>query len=157
MSKALILRTCDKDHKATAAPVAGTRPRRSYRPGHAGGNAAAGCCLLWGAGDAGLISQSPNATWKVVEVDEDSIVDLGGKVKVPWRRRVLRHATRPPDIGRHGGKTKGCHWISPDRRLHADRRRPGTLTGGNEHADRRLPKHADRRRPKHADRRQRAR
>ena len=99
MSKALILRTCDKDHKAHGGfqwPELGSVEAQTGHPRRKCGGGLHG--LLWGAGDAGLVSQSPNATWKVVEVDEDSIVDLGGKVKFPAASSCTQaHATRPPD------------------------------------------------------------
>lgn len=39
--------------------------------------------LLWGEGDGSLLNWDYDAKWLVVEVDGNSIVDLGGKVKFP--------------------------------------------------------------------------
>lgn len=38
---------------------------------------------LWGEGDGSLLSWEPDAKWLVVEVDQESLIDLQGKVKFP--------------------------------------------------------------------------
>ena len=39
--------------------------------------------LLWGEGDGGYVDWSEDAVWVVFEADAATVVDLGGKVKVP--------------------------------------------------------------------------
>jgi len=40
--------------------------------------------LLWGCGDAGYCDISPEAIWLVCMIDMRTVVDLGGKIKVPY-------------------------------------------------------------------------
>ena len=44
--------------------------------------------LLWGIGDYSLLDDKPDDKWLIIEADESTIVDLGGKVKAP-RATVL--------------------------------------------------------------------
>jgi hypothetical protein len=84
MSTVLVLRTVDKDRKSyndfewpTSGPVECT----DWKATQECGNGLHG--LLWGQGDAGLMSKAHDAIWQVVEVVADVIVDLGNKVKFP--------------------------------------------------------------------------
>jgi hypothetical protein len=84
MSTVLVLRTVDKDRKSyndfewpTSGPVECT----DWKATQECGNGLHG--LLWGQGDAGMMSKAHDAIWQVVEVVADVIVDLGNKVKFP--------------------------------------------------------------------------
>ena len=111
----LVLRTCDQDHRSYGGfqwPELGPVECPDWNPSPVCGGGLHG--LLWGAGDASLVSFASDAVWKVVEVEGSAIVDLGGKVKFP-RGVVVYSGTRDGAtryIGEHEGETKGCHWIS---------------------------------------------
>jgi hypothetical protein len=61
--------------------------------------------LLWGEGDGSLLNYEPDARWLVVAVNDNAIVDLGGKVKFPKGEVIhcgdMKSATEY--IARHGG------------------------------------------------------
>ena len=80
----LILRTCDKDrcsHGGFVWPESGEVAAPDWNPKAVCGYGLHG--LLWGDGDASLLDWDGDAKWLVAEVEADSIVDLGGKVKFP--------------------------------------------------------------------------
>jgi hypothetical protein len=80
----LVMRSCDKDMKAHGGfvwPRSGPVECPDWQPTKECGHGLHG--LLWGEGDAGLISWNADAVWMVVEVAAADIIDLGGKVKFP--------------------------------------------------------------------------
>jgi hypothetical protein len=80
----LVIRTCGPDMTSYGGfrwPVSGPVEAPDWDPTPECGHGLHG--LLWGVGEGALLDWSPEATWLVVEVDADVIVDLGGKVKYP--------------------------------------------------------------------------
>ena len=74
--------------------------------------------LLWGEGDGALLDWSGDAVWMVVEATAVSVVDLGGKVKVP--RATVRHV---------GDRVSATAWLAeraPGRKIVG-----GTATAGH--------------------------
>ena len=89
-NKVLVLRTCAADltsHGGYRWPESGPVEAPDWDPWPVCGHGLHG--LLRGAGDGGLLDWSAEATWLVVEVDADDIVDLDGKCK--FRRGVVVH------------------------------------------------------------------
>jgi hypothetical protein len=118
--KALILRTCNPDltsrHRGFQWPTTGPVTCPDWKPTPECGNGLHG--LLWGTGDGGLLDWSDNAKWLVVEIDEDSMVAIGQKVKFPAGtvlysgardvavQLVAEHAPDPTAVvGRHAAAT----------------------------------------------------
>jgi hypothetical protein len=131
MTTALMLRTCEPDmtsYDGFRWPESGEVEAPDWSPVAECGRGLHG--LLWGEGDAQLLRSGPDVRWLVVEVDEDLVVDLGGKVKVP-RGVVVACGTRDEAIAYAARRRPGT----------AARRRPGT-------AARRRPGTAARRRPR---------
>lgn len=88
--KAYLLRTCDpfmKSYGGFRWPEKGLVEAPDWNPDLKCRNGLHG--WLWGEGDGRLGDWSPGARWLVVEVDAASVVDLGGKVKVP--RGIVVH------------------------------------------------------------------
>src|SRR5690606_32571503 len=86
----LVMRTCDADMTSYGGfrwPESGPVEAPDWDPWPVCGHGLHG--LLWGVGDGVLLDWSLGARWLVVEVDGDSVVDLGGKVKYP--RGVVVH------------------------------------------------------------------
>ena len=82
----LVLRTCNADMTSAHDgkfrwPESGPVEAPDWLPTKACGNGLHGA--LKGQGEASLLDWSESAKWLVVRVVEDSIVDLGGKVKFP--------------------------------------------------------------------------
>jgi len=82
-AKAYMLRTCAADgtsHGGFKWPASGPVTCPDWDPKPECGNGLHG--LLWGAGNASYLSQSEDAIWQIVEIQE--WVDIGGdKIKVP--------------------------------------------------------------------------
>src|ERR1700741_2332936 len=94
MTHALVLRTCSSDmtsHGGFRWPEKGPVECPDWDPKPECGHGLHG--LLYGEGDAGLLSMDPNAKWLVVRVELESCVDLHGKAKFP-RGHVLYAGTR---------------------------------------------------------------
>ena len=86
MSKVLVLRTCKSDGTSRndfvwSLTVGETVTCPDWDSKPECGNGLHG--LLWGEGDGKLLSWETNAKWMVVEVEEDEIINLCGKVKFP--------------------------------------------------------------------------
>ena len=80
----LVLRTCAADMTAygnSRWPQSGPVEAPDWNPAPVCGQGLHG--LLWGEGDATLLSWEPEAKWLAVKVRKADIVDLGGKVKYP--------------------------------------------------------------------------
>ena len=80
----LVLRTCRADFSSYGGfvwPVSGPVEAPDWSPEPECGHGLHG--WLWGEGDGSHEVKEPGAKWLVVEVAEESIVDLGGKVKFP--------------------------------------------------------------------------
>ena len=80
----LVLRTCRADFSSYGGfvwPASGPVEAPDWSPVPECGNGLHG--WLWGEGDGSHEVKEPGAKWLVVEVAEESIVDLGGKVKFP--------------------------------------------------------------------------
>src|SRR6202008_25382 len=98
MTHALVLRTCSSDmtsHGGFRWPEKGPVECPDWDPKPECGHGLHG--LLYGEGDASLLSMDPNAKWLVVRVVLESCVDLHGKVKFP-RGEVLYAGTREKAI-----------------------------------------------------------
>ncbi len=86
MPVACVLRSSDHERKSHEGkfqwPELGPVEAPDWDPKRECGNGLHG--LPWGIGDWSLCRcQDPKAVWQVVEVEETSLVDLGGKVKFP--------------------------------------------------------------------------
>ncbi|MFT4175967.1 MAG: hypothetical protein QM627_04870, partial [Luteolibacter sp.] len=82
--KVLVIRTCDVNLRSYGNfqwPESGPVKAPDWNPEPVCGGGLHG--LLWGKGDYGLLSSDFLAKWMVVEVEKDSVVDLGDKVKFP--------------------------------------------------------------------------
>ena len=82
--KVLILRTNDKNNRAYGGfqwPQQGLVEAPDWSSAAMCGRGLHGA--LWGVGDASLLKWDADAIWQVIEADESSVIDLGGKVKVP--------------------------------------------------------------------------
>ena len=83
----LVMRSCDKDMKAHGGfvwPRSGPVECPDWQPTKECGHGLHGLHgLLWGEGDASLISWADDAVWMVVEVAAADIIDLGVNVKFP--------------------------------------------------------------------------
>jgi len=82
--KVLVLRTCN--HNLTSSdgfvwPQSGPVEAPDWNPDPSFDRGLYG--LLWGAGDGDQLNWAPYTKWLLVEVDADSIIDLGDKVKFP--------------------------------------------------------------------------
>jgi len=81
---AYMLRTSDANRKSFGGfvwPESGAVSAPDWNAAkHCGGGLHG---LLWGEGTGALLSRASDAVWQVVAVDPDTVVDLGGKVKVP--------------------------------------------------------------------------
>src|SRR5574343_59809 len=93
--RVLCLRTCNADmtsYRDFRWPGDGdTVEAPDWNPGSHCGNGLHG--LLWGEGDGHLLRHDQDAVWMVFEADAASVVDLGGKVKVP-KATVLKTGDR---------------------------------------------------------------
>jgi len=84
MATSLLLRTCSPtltSHGDFVWPRLGPVEAPDWSPTPSCGQGLHG--LLWGEGDASLLSTGTDALWQVVEVQTADVVDLQGKVKVP--------------------------------------------------------------------------
>ena len=84
MTTRYMLRTTSPDgtsHGGFVWPESGPVSAPDWKPTANCGNGLHG--LLDGVGAGSLLSWEPNARWLVVAVDDATVVDLGGKVKVP--------------------------------------------------------------------------
>jgi hypothetical protein len=85
MSTVLVLRTSDKNRRSWGDfewPESGPVEAPDWSPEASCGGGLHG--WLRGEGDSSVADvTSPDRVWQVVEVEEDQIVDLGGKVKFP--------------------------------------------------------------------------
>lgn len=82
--KVLILRTSDRNRRSYGGfqwPESGSVEAPDWDPSPVHGNGLHGA--LWGEGNGILFNWALDATWQVVEVNADSVVDLGWKVKFP--------------------------------------------------------------------------
>ena len=80
----LVLRTCAEDgssHNGFKWPLSGPVEAKDWKPTNECGNGLHG--WLWGHGDWSLKNKAEKIHWLVVEVEQASIIDLGGKVKYP--------------------------------------------------------------------------
>ena len=99
----LVLRTCSADmtsHGGFQWPTEGhvEAPDWDSDPGRECGGGLHG--LLWGCGNAGLLSASPDARWLVVAVDPADVADPDAPGKVRFRRGyVLLVGTRDEAVG----------------------------------------------------------
>lgn len=96
----LVLRTCRSDmtsHNGFVWPSEGHVEAPDWDPAPRCGGGLHG--LAWGEGDATLLNWSPTAVWLVVEVNQDDIVDLRGKIKFPTGN-VIFAGTREEAVGR---------------------------------------------------------
>ena len=87
----LVLRTTDKDGKSYQGyqwPESGDVTAPDWQPTKECGHGFHG--WLWGAGDWKLKSECHAPWWYVLEVEESSLIDLGGKVKFPKCKIVSR-------------------------------------------------------------------
>jgi hypothetical protein len=92
--KVLVLRTCRADGTSYGGffwPESGPVDCPDWQPTPECGNGLHG--LLWGEGDGTLLNWGKDARWKVVEVEDEAIVSLNGKVKFP-RGNVLHTGTQ---------------------------------------------------------------
>lgn len=83
-NKVLALRTCSADMTSRndfVWPESGHVECPDWQATQECGSGLHG--FLWGEGDGSMLDWSPDARWLVVEVDEDSFIDLGGKIKFP--------------------------------------------------------------------------
>lgn len=92
----LVLRCCKADMSSTNGfvwPTSGLAEAQDWNPKAVCGYGLHG--WLWGEGDASASDwvNNPDAKWLVVSVDENSIVELGRKVKFP-RGEVVVAGTR---------------------------------------------------------------
>ena len=134
--KVLVLRTCSADmtsYNGFRWPESGPVECPDWEPTAECGNGLHG--LLWGEGDGGLLSWSPDAKWLVVEVAAADIVTIdAAKVKFP-RGVVIYAGTRYGAtrlIAEHapvGSRIVGLIAAVPDNAHHdgADR---ATVSGG---------------------------
>lgn len=110
MSKVLVLRTCKADMASPSPdaggfvwPESGPVEAPDWDPSPVCGHGLHG--LLWGEGAGAMLYWGAGPRWLVVEVDEDEVVDLGGKVKFP--RGVVVHcgdqASATAYVAEHGG------------------------------------------------------
>ena len=96
--KYLVLRTVDADWRSRDGfrwykTVETIAPDWDPDPGRDCGGGLHG--LLWGCGDAGLLSSDPDAVWLVVAVDPTDVVNPDQAHKVRFRAgRVRHHGTR---------------------------------------------------------------
>jgi hypothetical protein len=84
MSKVLVLRTSDKDGKAHGGfqwPSSGPVECSDWNSKAECGNGLHG--ILWPEGDWSDIKNYDEPLWQVVEVEESTLVKIGGKVKFP--------------------------------------------------------------------------
>ena len=84
MAVTYMLRTCNANMGAWGGflwPASGPVTCPDWSPEAECGHGLHG--LLMGAGDAGYLSDNPDAKWLVVEVYASEVVDIDGKVKVP--------------------------------------------------------------------------
>jgi len=84
VAKALVLRTCNSDLTSWGGfqwPSSGKVIAPDWDPKPECGNGLHGA--LYGEGDGSLFNWRSAAKWLVVEVELESVVDLGGKVKFP--------------------------------------------------------------------------
>lgn len=82
--KVLVLRTSDKDRRSYNGfqwPESGPVEALDWDPDPRCGGGLHGS--LWGEGRGELLDWEDDATWQVVEVDAEDIIDLGGHVKFP--------------------------------------------------------------------------
>jgi hypothetical protein len=108
----LVLRTCDKNMKSRNGfewPQSGPVECPDWDSKPECGNGLHG--FAWGEGDGNLANWESTAKWLVVEVDDASVVGLGGKVKFPRGNVVfcgeqkeatdyiIAHGARGPVIG----------------------------------------------------------
>jgi hypothetical protein len=108
----LVLLTCDENMRSYGGftwPKKGRVECQDWNPSAKCGNGLHG--LLWGCGDAGLLSRGDcTRNWLVVRVLSSEIVDLGGKVKFPRGLVVLctdRRDVAIEYLARHGAKDAG--------------------------------------------------
>ncbi len=82
--KTYLLRSSDKDRRSYEGrfqyPESGAVAAPDWNPAPQCGGGLHG--LLMGVGDGDLLNWADDATWQVLEVEAESLVDLGGKVKV---------------------------------------------------------------------------
>jgi len=100
--KVLVLRTCNADMTSYGDF---TWPAEGYVEAQSGHELYG---LLWGEGSGKHVDWSPDAKWLVVEVDAESVIDLGDKCKFP--RGVVVHCGDRQSAARyiyeHGGQGK---------------------------------------------------
>ncbi len=80
----LVLRTCAEDgssHNGFKWPLSGPVEAKDWKPTKECGDGLHG--WLWGHGDWSLKNKAEKIHWLVVEVEQASLIDLGGKVKYP--------------------------------------------------------------------------
>ena len=80
----LVLRTCAEDGTSSHNfkwPESGIVEAPDWKPNQECGNGLHG--WIWGHGDWKLKQQGEKIKWLVLEVEKDSIIDLGGKIKFP--------------------------------------------------------------------------
>ena len=124
----LVLRTCDKDrgsYNGFQWPESGPVEATDWEPTEQCGKGLHG--LPWGEGCGALMNWDEGAKWLVVDVPDDSIIDLGGKVKFPKGKVVYcgdRHGATEYIVanGAFGRAVVGCLLTGGDE---------STLTGGD--------------------------
>jgi hypothetical protein len=82
--RALMLRTSSADgtsHGGFRWPAEGYVSAPDWSPEPECGHGLHG--LLWGQGRGDYLDWSPDALWQAVEIDARTVVDIGGKIKVP--------------------------------------------------------------------------
>jgi hypothetical protein len=113
----LILRTSDKNRQAWGGfqwPESGHVEAPDWNPTAQCGNGLHGLAL--GRGDPGYLFWGVASTWQVVEVDEEVIVDIEGKVKFPYGEVVYSGEMEGALALIAGGVNKIREWICQDPR-----------------------------------------
>jgi hypothetical protein len=109
--KVLVMRTCDKDLRSYGGfqwPASGPVECTDWNPSVRCGGGLHG--LLWGEGEGTLLAiDDPTATWLIVEVDAEAVVDLTatGYAKCKFPRGVVvfigDRDSAPKWLAEHGG------------------------------------------------------
>ena len=135
-NKVLVLRTCNYDmtsHGGFKWPTSGPVKCDDWINDEWCGNGLHG--FLWGEGNGNLANWDSNAKWLVVEVDEDKIVDLDGKVKFPKGNVIFcgDQINATNFIAQHGkGKAIIGHHLTVGHNMTACVGYHGKATSGNQ-------------------------
>ncbi len=97
--KVYVLRNCRSDmssYDGFVWPTSGHVSCPDWEENQSCGNGLHG--FLWGTGDASLLYTQEDCRWLIVEVDEEKIVNLGGKVKFPEGNVIKTYKSRDKAI-----------------------------------------------------------